>query len=177
MTVVKTPPETGRRAVLIDLENLLTRNRPADGHATGSFFLSPEEARERLDRALAMAGEAEYRLAVGSAPVWTALWAVIMDAGIETRMCPTGKDAADQELLDVADHLHRQGFTTITVISGDAIFATLAARPGLDLRVLAPDRKSASSHLMAAATSARVVVPHADWRASHPRTRRGRQTV
>lgn len=177
MTVEKIPPVTGRRAVLIDLENLLTRNQLADRSASGAFWLTPNAARDRLARALKLAGDADYRLAVGSAPVWAALWQVIMGAGVETRMCRTGKDAADNELLEVAEHLYRAGFTTITVVSGDSIFAQLAELPGLHLRVLAPDHKSASHHLMAVAESARVVVPHANRRAPHHRTRRGRQTV
>lgn len=168
MTMNKTAAP--RRAVLIDLENLLVRATRRD---MNGFWVDAAEAEERLRRVVELAGPADYTLAVGSQPAWNAGWAALLATGIEGRICPAGKDSADNELLEVADHLYSHGFHTITIVSGDAIFAQLAERPGLHLHVLAPDRTCASKHLMAAGEQARVVVPHAAWRSSHRRGRRG----
>lgn len=162
MTMTKTVAP--RRAVLIDLENLLARAGRAD---MNGFWVDPQEAERRLRRTMELAGDSDYTLAVGSQPAWSAGWAALLATGIEGRICPAGKDSADTELLAVADHLHSHGFDTITIVSGDAIFAQLAERPGLHLRVLAPERACASNRLMAAGEKAAVVVPHAQWRTAH----------
>lgn len=148
-----------RSAVLIDLDNLVGTKR--DGACAR---VDSEEVEFRIVRAIKLAGPAEFVLAVGNQAAWKASWAALIGLGVPGRIAAPGRDAADRELIEQAEHLWRHGFTTITVVSGDHVFAQLGNLPGLHLRVLAPTSECASRQLVAAGESFAVVATRSSRR-------------
>ena len=160
-----------RRAVLIDLDNLLTIDRDTDRDV--HFWADQTQALDRLSRAVELAGHADFTLAVGGRWSWLAGWAALQALDVPGRMC-AGKDSAEDELLEQARHLAQHGFDAVTVVSGDGAFAELAETDGLRLTVVAPTWACTSRRLVSAAGSVQTVSGPRPGRTRRGGGRRGR---
>lgn len=131
----------GRSAVLLDLENLLFDQSRVDAmpQAVGddgtvySMPLNPwvdnDRAAVLLDAirrdAIADLGRpGDYWLAVATADLIRQVYPLLDAAGIRYRTVPNTPNAADEYLLDIAEHLAcvQDPFTDFVIGSGDHIF-------------------------------------------------------
>lgn len=110
-------PESGRRALLIDLDNIVIQ----DGE-----LLAPTQAQEVLRRILIAASPRDYVLAVAPAPTVMHVGSALLALGIRWQWCGPEPDAADHQLCLVACDLVERGYSDLAVASGDHFFACLA---------------------------------------------------
>src|SRR5689334_13447965 len=101
----------GRVAVLIDLENIV--------RVGGGLLLPEQRAGTLLERALDLAGPADFRLAIAPAGVLQRMAGPLRTLRLACEAVPAGPDAADAALLAHAEHLGSIGYTSFVVISAD----------------------------------------------------------
>jgi hypothetical protein len=171
---------TGRTAVLVDLENLLHRHEggPAPAEVRGGWccpdpdshetlpdptarygdlysWVCPTTAAARLDAVRRVAPDADYRLAAAITPLLCHVAFLPQMAGVATRPVPPTPDAADDYLLDIAEHLAQVGFTRFVVASGDGAFTDFAAAH--ETVVVARNGRMLSADLRAAAAEVHLI--------------------
>lgn len=138
----------GRSALLIDLENLTHVH-----HGIG--WVSPIDADRRLHMLLRAAPSPDYVLAVAGSHVFARyLPQSSLLTRIPLRTVPAIADAADIELLAVAEHLVGCGFARFVIASGDHAFAEFANRHSVF--VVVPSRTQLSAALAEAARTVRI---------------------
>lgn len=156
-----------RSALLIDLENMLFD----DVHA-GSW-LGTAQTRWMLTAIVEAAGPVDYAVGVGAWPVLKHVLHCCAGGpeGVRLRQVPLGPDRADQELVELANHLLGCGFGRLVVASGDRRFAAVAAAAAESFVIARPHslsgalRDAAGAHLLLddarTATSPPAVLSHA----------------
>jgi hypothetical protein len=102
--------------VLVDLENLAR----VDGG-----WLTEQALADILTHALALAGSADFRLAVAPRAVLKRYAKTLAALHLPCEVVAPGPDAADLVLLAHAAHLTTVGYDHFVVLSGDHIFATI----------------------------------------------------
>lgn len=112
--------QTGRVAMLIDLENIV--------RVGGGRLLPAQQAGTVLERALDLAGPADFRLAIAPTGVLQRLAGALRTLRLPCEAVRAGPDAADAALLAHAEHLVSIGYTSFIVISADHYFSEICRR-------------------------------------------------
>lgn len=102
--------------MLVDLENIA---RVKGG------WLTEQELAEVLAHALALAGAADFRLAVAPCGVLKRYAGTLAALRLRCEAVTPGPDAADLALLAHAGHLIAVGYDHFVVLSGDHLFAEI----------------------------------------------------
>lgn len=105
--------------MLVDLENIA---RVEEG------WLTEQELADVLTHALAMAGGADFRLAVAPCGVLKRYAGTLAALRLCCEAVTPGPDAADLVLLSHAWHLIAVGYDHFVVLSGDHLFAEIGRR-------------------------------------------------
>jgi len=116
------PSGRGRRALLIDLDNVLLQS---------GQWVQPDEGVRRLRAIRECAGGVHHTLAVAphhSVRRWASELAAVDISWAEV---PPGPDSADHTISPIADELVAHGYTELCIASGDHYFAPLAERARL----------------------------------------------
>lgn len=127
MTTRLLAPGPGRRALLVDLDNIL--------RTTGGDYLAAPSARAVLERVLARTGPVAYALAMAPEHCIRRYAAELAALGLRWACCELGPDVADRDLCLVACDLVENGYDEIVVSSGDHYFACLSTIAALTVVV------------------------------------------
>jgi predicted HAD superfamily phosphohydrolase YqeG len=106
-----------RTALLIDLDNIMI---------TSSGYVSSECAQAVLRRVIEAACASEWTIAVAPARTITHFAPLLAASGVRWQIVPCTPDAADGEIVRIAQELSTRGFRHFVVASSDGYFADIA---------------------------------------------------